>query len=180
MTPQFLEALRRGEPEAFYQLVTGHTGRLRDYVSRWLDRREDAEEAVQEVFLYIWENRQLLDRVNIRKGYEYIYTAAKFQAIRIIREKKRFERYSGQVRYFPEGLADSPADLIISKQQEEKIERIVEEMPETRGMVFKMKYREGISDETIARTLNISPVTVRRHISLAKEDIRKVFSELYL
>jgi len=57
---QLWQALKNGDEQALETLFRTHWVFLRDYGARLSGRRELAEDAIQEVFLRLWEKRRFL------------------------------------------------------------------------------------------------------------------------
>ena len=53
---------------------------------------------------------------------------------------------------------------------------VVSSMPEKRRMIFRMSRMGHLSNEEIARRLDISVRTVEKHIELALKDIRRTLN----
>ena len=177
-TSDFIQDLKSGDEDAFCRLVTEYTGRLRDYVFQFLDRYEDAEEAVQEVFLYLWEHRRNLTCESMPQLFKYIYLAGKTQAIRIIREKQHLEKYREYLRNAPESYNESPDSQTEIQQIEQIVQQALERMPRIRAMAYQMKYNEGMSYREVAEQLEVTESTARSHISNAVKDIKSHFNTL--
>ena len=176
ITRKFIQDIKNGSEEAYYKLVTKETGRLRDYISRYLNSVADAEEATQEVFTYLWVNRHGLNFETIHQLYRYLNMAAKSQALMILRDRKNQNKYRDHVHTFPSPFADSPDEIIEMKQSEQVIQNALNKMPKIRFTVYDMKQNQGLGYDEIARQLNISPATARKHFSLAIQDIKDELS----
>jgi RNA polymerase sigma factor, sigma-70 family len=175
--PDFIRDLKEGEEKAFYQLVTRYTGQLRDYIYHWLDRYEDAEEVTQDVFLYLWEHRRNLTCDSLPQLLKYIYIAGKTQAIRILREKKRHQRYCEYMHAQPHGFTESPDHIVEVKQAEQATQNVLRRMPRIRATTYEMRYNEGCSYAEISMKLNITESTARSHVNHAVRDIRQALKE---
>ena len=77
-------------------------------------------------------------------------------------------------------LSDDNSDLyeIESELNAKELELIiaiaVERMPSQRRKIYQMSREQGLSNENIARELNISKRTVENHLTQALADIRKI------
>ena len=175
-TQKFIQDIRNGSEEAYYKLVTRETGRLKDYICRYLNNVADAEEATQEVFTYLWVNRHGLKFDTIHQLYKYLNMAAKSQALMILRDRKNQNKYRNHIHTFPGHFADSPDEIIEMKQSEQVLQTTLKNMPKIRFTVYDMKQNQGLSYDEIAMRLNISPATARKHFSLAIQDLKDELS----
>ncbi|MCD8186094.1 MAG: sigma-70 family RNA polymerase sigma factor [Rikenellaceae bacterium] len=179
-TPSFLEALKNGEPAAYYRLVQVQTPKLMDFLFTVLRSREDAEEIAQDIFIHIWQKRENLVYENSRNIEGYMYTIARTRAIDRINERKKSKiHYTDQLTTPPDAAA-SPEEIVELKQVEKQIEQLVSEMPKMRRIIYTLKYEQGKTNDEIARELDLKPSTVRVHISIALKEIRDFLGSLLL
>ena len=155
--------LREGNIHAFERLYHDNYNRVRIYLIRWHISYEDAEEIAQDVMVAIWEKRGGFRDGNDRQFYRYIYITAKSMAIKRAREKKKEEELHAALRHGSDVFFESPEDKVILNERIESVHNIVSGMPKVRRRIFEMKYNDGLSNEEIARELNITQSTVRSH-----------------
>ena len=81
------------------------------------------------------------------------------------------------------GLADSDSgsftDLLESRSNVEKLERILAELPPLYRAVLLLRKRDGYSHEEIAERLSISPHTVHKYLSRALCSCRTLWAERF-
>jgi len=70
-------------------------------------------------------------------------------------------------------LAIAPDEIFIGKETEILIEILTRKMPPQRRRIFEFNRKEGLTNDEIARRLNISKNTVENHITSALKDLRK-------
>jgi RNA polymerase sigma factor (sigma-70 family) len=75
------------------------------------------------------------------------------------------------LRLDPDISYESPEEELVFNEQIEQVNRIVSRMPKVRRRIFEMKYNDGLSNEEIARELNITQSTVRSHIRYISQEI---------
>ena len=104
----------------------------------------------------------------------YLFRIARNAVFRYIERSLLFKNY--QFRQ----LSDDNSDLyeIESELNAKELELIiaiaVERMPSQRRKIYQMSREQGLSNENIARELNISKRTVENHLTQALADIRKI------
>ena len=151
--------------EDLYEL---YRGRLMTYASRFLLEEADAEDVVQEVFLYFSQRPGSIRTVESAETYHYLSVITKHKALDRLRELKRFAETEipwedeRQVYELPEETGFAEALL---------------QMPERARQMLLLRYADGISTRDIARIYGMKPDTVRRAIHRAKEDLRKILSQ---
>jgi RNA polymerase sigma-70 factor (ECF subfamily) len=141
---------------------------------------ELSEESVSDVFTNIWLKRKTLDiKGNLKT---YLYTAVKNQSINYLRKEKRISQSteSGNLHLI---ISDQTTDQqLLLQNLEEKIDLLIKELPEKRGLIFRMNRIDGLSYKEIADILSISVNTVQnqmvkaiKFISDQLPRIRKLF-----
>lgn len=165
-----VQALKNGDVTAFDQLFRKYSERLFLFSKKYLKSDEEAHEVVQEVFLYIWEKRAELKPENSFNAY--VFTIA------YNRIKKHFNRKVLENKFKDEQLylfLDASGDLdreIDYKFLLEKVETIINELPERRREIFRKRKYEGLPIKQIAADLNISPNTVENQLAAAQKQIQ--------
>lgn len=165
-----VQALKNGDVTAFDQLFRKYSERLFLFSKKYLKSDEEAHEVVQEVFLYIWEKRAELKPENSFNAY--VFTIA------YNRIKKHFNRKVLENKFKDEQLylfLDASGDLdreIDYKFLLEKVESIINELPERRREIFRKRKYEGLPIKQIAADLNISPNTVENQLAAAQKQIQ--------
>lgn len=165
-----VQALKNGDVTAFDQLFRKYSERLFLFSKKYLKSDEEAHEVVQEVFLYIWEKRAELKPENSFNAY--VFTIA------YNRIKKHFNRKVLENKFKDEQLylfLDASGDLdreIDYKFLLEKVESIINELPERRRKIFRKRKYEGLPIKQIAADLNISPNTVENQLAAAQKQIQ--------
>jgi len=129
-----------------------------------------AEEVVQEVFLRIWQKRAELDDVQSLDSYIFIAARnATFDAFRKLSNKAAAEAAYAAAR----DLVDEGVDYaMLEEQYSDMVKKTVALLPAQQAKVFHMAKIEGLSHEAIADEMNISRLTVKKHMATALHFIR--------
>ena len=104
----------------------------------------------------------------------YLFRIVRNAVFRYIERSLLFKNYQSRQ------LSDDNSDLyeIESELNAKELELIiaiaVERMPSQRRKIYQMSREQGLSNENIARELNISKRTVENHLTQALADIRKI------
>ena len=104
----------------------------------------------------------------------FLFRIARNAVFRYIERSLLFKNYQSRQ------LSDDNSDLyeIESELNAKELELIiaiaVERMPSQRRKIYQMSREQGLSNENIARELNISKRTVENHLTQALADIRKI------
>ncbi len=164
-----VKKLKEGDAKAFDDLFKKYSQRLYNFSVKYLKSNEEADEVIQEVFLYIWDKRD-----GLKPNYSfnaYLFTIA-FNII-----KKHFIKKTKD-NAFKDGLIyellkqENNLDKIIDyKFLLEKVEYIIDLLPPRRKEIFiKRKYYD-LSIKQIAEKMGISPNTVENQLASAQKQI---------
>lgn len=176
---QCLEAIRKGDGHAFRELFEKWYNPLLRFSFRYVKSEMIAEGVVQDIFLWIWENRENWKVEGSLKTY--LFRAVKYRSMDYWRQEKRREQYYQQLKYrnVVEGLFGSSADIDNFFDDESEgefvhaVQKAIEELPERPKMIYKLHRLEGFTYKEIAEILSLSPKTVEVHMSRALDFLRK-------
>ena len=147
------------------------------YAYRFLEDRDEAQDAVQEVFVKLWRMR---DKMNEVKNIEAF-------AVRITRNYcldkiKTKHTVSLDVNdYFKDRISDAsdPQEVLEKSDTMKELGRMMRELPEPQRSVIRMRDVEGYSNEEVGEILGLTPGNVRVVLSRARKKIRESFIQLY-
>ncbi len=171
---QLLIDLQNGDSVAFEQLYVAYSERLTAKLFRLFKSWEETEEALQQLFVKVWENRKKID---ISQSFQaYLHTIASNIAIdyyrRISRDKALSDRLLRQINqlHYPETLS---AQIMADAE----LMRTIERLPPQRKTVFRLCKLEGKTYAEVSRLLSISEATVGDHIAKAHKFIYKNYDK---
>jgi len=158
-------ASRRGDREAFEELVR-RTARLL-YARAYLETgdRHRAEDLVQETYLIAWRKlAQLNDASGFRPWLMTILHSAVVDAARRASRKKRKGRSGNTGETEMLHVADpspTPAESVEAVEQRQRALSILRSLPREYQQVLMLRYLAGADYETIARQLALSNGSLR-------------------
>jgi RNA polymerase sigma-70 factor (ECF subfamily) len=169
----------RGNPRAFNGIVERYTPLLYSLSYRMLGSPEDAEEAVQEIFLRVYRS---LGRYRLsRRFHPWIYTIALNWIRSNLRRKRRRRRREPALPEFPAeeqaaGREKDPAQLMEEKEGERVAQEAIDGLRPAYREVFVLRHIEALSIEEIAGILNKPPGTVKTHLHRARRELAQVLA----
>ncbi|MBS1602830.1 MAG: RNA polymerase sigma-70 factor, partial [Bacteroidetes bacterium] len=166
-----LGLVARGDESAFHTLYTHHRNHVYGIALRLLQSASLAEDVLQEVFLKIWIGREKLPEINCFRAYlntitrNHIYNTLRKQAY----EELLLERL---LPLQMASLRGTALDDISYRELREDLQRVIETLTPQQKRVFELSRMEGLKHEDIARQLNVSRETVKKHVSEALRMVR--------
>jgi RNA polymerase sigma-70 factor (family 1) len=159
----FVEKLRKGDLESFDLLYDKYAGRLHNFGMKYLKSEEETEELVQTVFLKVWEYRRNLKKESSFKSY--LFTIAYNDICKVFRKKYYHQKYVSDIlNENPQPFAEIEKG-VQCKSILERIQQIIERLPERQKVIFRKSREEGKSSREIADEIGLSPGTVDNYIS---------------
>jgi len=161
--------LKEGDEKAFQTLFRKFYSSLCQYARQFLNDSESAEEAVQDMFVKIWERRTVLNiDASVR---HYFFRAIRNQCLNQIQHEKIKKQYAGKVLESSSQEID-PGHFYLEVDLIERIEKSIEALPPKRKEIFRLSREQGLKYKEIADTLNISIKTVEAQMGLALKHLR--------
>ena len=157
-----------GDADAYKQLFVRYYSPLVEYAARFISD-EDAEELVQELMLYIWENREELVIETSLKSY--LFTAVRFRCLNAIKKRRYHERVHGLIYEKIKDQFDDP-DYYLANELAENIRKAIGELPETYRETFILSRFGERTNVQIAEELAVSVKTVEYRIKQSLNILR--------
>jgi len=171
---ELLALVAKGEERAFTELFDAYYRQLGEYVYKLTESIEVTEEIVQDVFIKIWLKRETLPGLD-NFSY-YLFILSKNQTLNHLRKKANDKvRQLEWLKQFEEE-AYMPDDTPVIEEYRSLIDDAIEKLPPQQKKVYKMSREERLKHEEIAKILDISPETVKKHIKLALRFIKNELS----
>jgi RNA polymerase sigma-70 factor (ECF subfamily) len=167
---ELIQLLRQGEEGAFTEIYNRYWKVLFNVAANKTDSLAEAEELVQDLFLDIWKRRTTIDITSNLRAY--LAVALKYRIINLLAKRQRkirFDRYAGKKL----SIVDSSTEQWLGFHElNERISRLVADLPDKCRLVYQLKKEEGYSQREIAARLRISEKAVEAHVSRALKALR--------
>lgn len=159
----------------FNDLVQQLSRKLFGFAFRILRNQEEAEDAVQEVFIKLWKMGVKLD------GYNSIgalaTTMTKNYCIDQLRKKKQNYGEEFNSNDYTVLTSPSPFEQMVNNESGDIIVKIIEDLPDNYKSVIILREIEGYSYEEISKKTDQNINTLRVTISRARKLIREEFNK---
>lgn len=127
-----------------------------------------AEDIAQDTFIKLWENR---DRIDLKTVKSYLYTIAGNLAINQLKREQLKYKFMNQVEKRKNEM--DPEYMMLMKEYQEKLERVLGDIPEGSREVFLMNRIEGLKYKEIGERLGIGVKAIEKRMSKALKIIRE-------
>lgn len=152
--------------------------RLVYFANKYLNDEEKARDAVHEMFLDIWEKREVIIFNDERQLKMYLYLGTKSKAVNIQRRSEKEEKELRGLTIYSEKDNHHPEEMDKALYQAEAIaamRQVIDNMPPQCRTVMDLLLK-GRTLEEISQLLNMTPVAVRQNkfqgISVLKKKLK--------
>lgn len=167
---ELLVAISAGDEQAFDVLFDRHWKALFGFVYSLTRDESHTKDILQDVFLYVWKNRELLYAE--QSFLPYLNAVARNNVLMAFRRDK--VRVQGTEVLLGRSVRMEQADdRLLLREVQQSVDEELEKMPFNMRACFRLSRFEDKSVREIAAELNLSEQTVRNNISEALSRLRK-------
>jgi len=164
---QLLQLLRENDEWAFSEIYNRYWKPLYSSAHNILQVKEAAQDAVQEVFISLWNRRQL---VKIECLPSYLHQATRFQVFKAIRAEKTDNNFFNRLALITKDILTE--DPLLFKELDALYHQLIQSLPADEQEIFLLHRDAGLTYKQIAEQKNISVKTVEKKMSHALKEIR--------
>ncbi|MDN5211808.1 sigma-70 family RNA polymerase sigma factor [Fulvivirgaceae bacterium BMA12] len=135
----------------------------------FLKSKEEAEEAVQDIFVKFWRQRDQIKDIEAYQGY--LYKIAKHHLLNCIRKKAKDKIKYYELENNLKSFQSVEGQYIFDELYQQANDAI-SQLPPRRKQVYELKRNEGLTNRQIAEKMNISETMVEKHWRLAVSTIK--------
>lgn len=159
----FKTSLALGDDAAFEELFYHYQKKLFNYINKIVKCDEVSEELVLDIFLKIWNAKEMI--LEVKNVDAFLYRMAVNKALDFLkaaaREKKLRDLLVVQMNLVTTEAAD---DVYIYKEYEQQLRLTIQQLPPQQQLIFNLSREGGLSHQQISDKLNISKHTVKNHL----------------
>tara|TARA_R110002096_G_scaffold434442_2_gene655982 strand:+ start:7283 stop:7864 length:582 start_codon:yes stop_codon:yes gene_type:complete len=186
--PLFIQQLRKGNREAFNQLVEEHKDGVLNICYGFVKNTEEAEDITQEVFVEVFKTISKFREDS--SLFTWIYRIAVSRSLDAIKKKKSIKRaaffekrvQSEVAEYEIENTASdtlSPDSELEQIQQQQFIQFSLAKLTESQRTAFVLSHQDGLSYKEISEIMGKSLTSIESLIHRSKQTLRKIMEENY-
>lgn len=158
---------------AFDALFRANYPGLCRIATRILGSPAQAEELVQDLFLWVWERCPAIDESTPSRAY--LYRAAHNAALNRLRHQRIEQRWREE-QPDAESAESPPAVEFEHDQLLGAVQGAIERLPPRCGLIYTMSRQEGLTYQEIADALDLSVKTIEAQMARAFRLLRKALA----
>lgn len=168
-----LSLLQKGDGNAYTLIFEEYHRELYRFAYRYLLSKEMAEDVIQNLFVYLWNERANLG--HIRNLKNYLYTAVKNRVLNLIRNNNTAVRHAYYLSQNRPVADEKLLPLMENPEMIQILDNVARHFKEPKKTIYHLKIHEQKKNAEIAEMLGISYNTVKTHwtqiIALLKKHV---------
>lgn len=169
-----LTLLKSGDDGSFTQIYNRYAETLFRYAYNILQDQQECTDAIQEVFVWLWNNREKLQITELKF---YLLAAVKHKLSRAIRNSKRKAEILAAHPSIKESFVDDSLEL---KELKNIILQFTKSLPPRAREIFHLSRNEYLTNKEIAAQLNISEKTVENQMTISLRKLKQSLGSLWV
>ncbi len=171
-----VEEVKRGASEAYGELIERYEHRLKRYGKKFLSRKEDIEDLVQDIFVKAYEHLNAFD--SKLRFSPWIYRIAHNTFINELKRQSRYGNVFDAEVILPLVPAQEKTDTPILEQEiTEELEHLLTFLEPKYREVIVLYYYENLQYQEISDVLKISVSAVGVRMTRAREKLRSLYNQ---
>jgi RNA polymerase sigma-70 factor (family 1) len=163
-----LQQVEQGNTRAFDVLFEKYWQQAYSDAYKRLKNHDNAKDIVQEIFTYIWINREAIHIENLPA---YLNVAIRNKVIKLIAKQKITHPFFDFLENISKESSRADSDLLW-KEFSKSYESLLQTLPPKRQKIFRLRYHEDLRTKDIAEQLGITRKTVQNQLGKAVETLK--------
>lgn len=170
-----MKDVAKGNDNAYVKLVNRHIHPAIGYANKMLGRHYDAEEAVQEALIKVWEHAPMWQpgRATFKTWFYRILTN---KCIDIMRKTKN--TFVGVDEKIIDGKHKNAEIQLREKQKTNMIEQYISELPPRQKTALMLSYYEGFSNKEAAEILGVGVKGLESLLVRARKTLKETMKDI--
>lgn len=168
---QLLTNMAQGDQNAFRKIYDHYRPLVYGFSLKYLKSPEQAEEVVQETFLKLWRfGEGLLD---IKQLDSYMLTMSRNRCMDVLRRMKLEAMHIEPLTDDLDSYTNETEERILLNDTKKLLDEAIAQLPPQQRLVYTLCHIQGRRQDEVAKELQLSPETVKRHMKLALKFLRE-------
>lgn len=165
------DKLKEGDTRAFEYAFRKFAPRLEAFARKYTIDEKEAEDIVQDVFLKLWERRELLENISLTS---FLFMMVKNDCLNYLKHRQvvdsvewRTSEMENAEQLYAIDFAPDPSVLLMQKELSDTIDQIMKKLPPKCKEAFTLSRLKGMKNREIAVYMDITEKVVEKHITRA-------------
>ncbi len=164
----------------FDELYLEHLKKIEYFSYSYLYDWEEAKEVAQDVFLKLWNRREMLS--SEKEFFPYLFVLAKNESLNILRKRKAKANYAdwcknAELNFNISAIGQQNQVEIFSKEVQDLINKAIQNMPPKVRETFLLSRNANLKNREIAVVQSIGLSTVEARLTKAYIILRKYLKD---
>jgi RNA polymerase sigma-70 factor (ECF subfamily) len=161
-----------GDIESFKYFFDRYYNDLSNFVNIYLHNQALAEELVQDIFVYFWENKEKLQISTSVKAY--LFSASRFKSLNLLRDTNNQKKIVARLgKRLHADTIEADETYIDTEEFKKILDTAIGQLPPKCKEIFLLSKQEELSNKEIADRLGISVKTVENQMTIALKKLRE-------
>ncbi len=165
-----VQKIRDGDEKAFREIYDRYHVQLYYIAKKYVKIPEQAEDAVQDIFVKLWTKRDRLDESKSIKGF--LFTMLRNHVLNILRDNKKEIISIADLNQGQYPRCTLTEDEMLYKEYHDILEQGMAELSDRKREIFELRTLKGHTNSEVADLLKINIRTVKTHYYLSSKFIR--------
>lgn len=175
---KLISFIQKGNIQAFTITYERYHKMLYALAYKYIKDADTAKDAVQYVFVKLWENHaSLLITINLKN---YLYTMTRNYILNYIRNENSAIVHNYQMLQESDDYEDNLIEIIEKKELMEFFYKAMELLPQQKRAICLYKIDNKLSNQEIAEEMNLSIATVKTHYAQAIKLLRNHLNKMLI
>lgn len=177
---ELVALLKESDQLAFTEIYNRYWKKLFTAAANKIDDLQEAEDIVQQIFITIWNRREVLVINSFLASY--LSVSVKYRVIKSLNKRFKEMNYGDEAATaaLMEVADDSTREWLEFQEISQRLSILVEALPEKCKLVYKLSREQAYTQKQISEALNISEKTVEGHITNALKSIKTGLKTFFL
>jgi RNA polymerase sigma-70 factor (family 1) len=158
--------------KVYNQIYHRYSEALYRYAYNILKDEDECTDAIQEVFIWFWNNRE---KLNVTELKPYLSAAVKYKLTRVIQSSRRKAEILAAAPEIQEAFTDNSLEV---KELKHAISQFLETLPPRAKEIFHLSRNEYLSNKEIAGQLGITEKTVENQMTISLRKLKVALGKM--
>jgi len=169
---KYVNGLKQGSYKAFTKIYDEYADSVFGFALRQLRNRNAARDIVQDTFMKLWINRDIIDCSGNLKGL--LFSIARYRVIDSLRRQMNEPKFEEYMEHCADAPTDiSPEDIMMYDEFLTIVNAAKKNLKPRERQIYELSRDQHLTNRQIAEELGLSEQTVKNYLSAALRTLRE-------